>query len=76
MERIISGIGLSNIYEFLSTKFPNKINASIHAKWEAANAMKGAVIGQNANEDGLCAQAVSIFVRYEIFIDPCMTYVN
>lgn len=63
MERIISGIGLSNVYEFLSQKYSFKVNKAIHTEWEEAGSLKGAVVGKYATSDELCRQAMEIFVR-------------
>lgn len=63
MERIISGPGLATIYEFLSKKFPEKVNAKVQAEFEAAKALQGKVVGSYAKEDELCNKAMEIFVE-------------
>ncbi|KNC74598.1 glucokinase, partial [Sphaeroforma arctica JP610] len=60
VERVISGNGISDIYEFLAGKYPDQINEKVHNDWKAARAQKGGVVGQNSGE-GLCKQAMSIF---------------
>ncbi|OQS07608.1 glucokinase [Thraustotheca clavata] len=63
VERIVSGPGLATIYEFLSTKYPEKVNQEIHAKFLQAESLRGAIVGQNAQKDDLCNQAMDIFIR-------------
>lgn len=63
MERVISGKGLSNVYEFLTYKFPEKVQPKVHAEWENAGTMKGAIVSKHATlQDALCLQAMEIFV--------------
>lgn len=62
VERVISGIGLSNIYEFLAQKFPKKVDSAVHQEWKEAGAMQGAVISRHATKNALCGQAMDIFV--------------
>jgi glucokinase len=32
VERVVSGIGLTNVYEFLSSRFPEKVDLVTHHK--------------------------------------------
>ncbi|GKY95851.1 hypothetical protein MPSEU_000545700 [Mayamaea pseudoterrestris] len=64
VERIVSGVGLANIYEFLAQEFPEKRDSDIHAEFEAAGDEKGRVVGVNAtNRPGsLCYEAMQIMM--------------
>ena len=64
VERVVSGKGLANVYEFLSKKFPKKVNPSVHEEFEKAGDMQGRVVGVNANNKGcvLCVQAMEIMM--------------
>jgi glucokinase len=66
VERVVSGRGLANVYEFLAKTFPEKKTQAIHDEFEAASDMQGRVVGLNANvkEDPckLCVQAMEIMI--------------
>ena len=63
VERVVSGKGLANVYEFLAQKFPRRVDKAIHAEFEDAGDMQGAVIGMNAGIKGsLMEQAMQIMV--------------
>lgn len=63
VERVVSGPGLSDIYEFLSQKYPEKVNQKIHDEWINAGSLKGGVVGRNAKKYELCDLAMKTFVR-------------
>lgn len=62
VERVVSGIGLSNVYEFLSTEFPDKIDTKVHEEFLKAGDEQGRVIATNAIPGSLCAQAMDIMM--------------
>ena len=68
IERVVSGRGLANTYEFLAKKFPEDITKDIHDEFEAATDMQGRVVGENANANlnahpcKLCVQAMAIMI--------------
>ena len=66
VERVVSGKGLSNIYEFLASEFPNKVRQDIQDQFENAGALQGKVVGESANSDDnpcpLCVQAMEIMM--------------
>lgn len=64
VERIISGPGLATIYEFLTKKFPEKVNPAVLAEFQSAKSLQGKVVGDHAKTDELCNQAMEIFVAY------------
>jgi glucokinase len=45
----VSGTGLVNVYEFLSEKFPERVDPELHAQIVAAGDMKGKFIAQGAS---------------------------
>ena len=65
VERVVSGKGLANVYEFLAKKFPRKKSNDVHDEFVKTDAdMKGRVVGVNANKDKpdeLCKMAMEIF---------------
>lgn len=61
VERVVSGTGIGNVYEFLCTVFPEKIDPILHAKIETAGAEKGGIIAGNQKESEICKKAMEIF---------------
>lgn len=65
-ERIISGRGLANVYDFLAKTFPKKENTNIQAEFQEAGDLQGKVVGMSANDDNhpceLCVQAMEIMM--------------
>mmetsp|Transcript_15600 Transcript_15600/g.24263 ORF Transcript_15600/g.24263 Transcript_15600/m.24263 type:complete len:369 (+) Transcript_15600:123-1229(+) len=62
VERVVSGMGLANVYEFLSKEFPDKVDKEIHAEFEAAGDMQAKVVALNAKEGTLFHQAMEIMI--------------
>ena len=67
VERVASGKGLANVYEFLSQKFPNSRNPHVHKAFLEAGDEQGRVVAESASStDGtvcaLCQQAMSIMI--------------
>lgn len=64
VERVVSGKGLANVYEFLAKQFPDKVNGDLHKEFESAGALQGRVVGVNANNNAcpLCVQAMEIMM--------------
>ena len=50
MERVVSGTGLANIYEFFAQEFPKKVNQKVHAEFMKVGDMKGKVVATNAKK--------------------------
>jgi len=64
VERVVSGSGLANVYEFLAVKFPEQVDAKIATQISEAGDMKGAIIAKAAdNQDPLCIRTMEIFTR-------------
>lgn len=62
VERVVSGPGLANVYEFLAFKFPDRIDAEVHAEFEKETDMKGKVVAVNAKDGSLCLHAMEIMM--------------
>lgn len=65
VERVCSGSGLVNVYDFLAAEYPDKVDPTAHKQIEAGKDMKGKFIAMNAKPGSLCEQAMIIFARYE-----------
>ena len=61
VERVVSGIGLANVYEFFCATMPDKVNQEVKKAVDAAGDMKGAVIAQH-KEDELCVKTMEVFM--------------
>lgn len=62
VERVVSGTGLANVYEFLSSHMPNKVNPVVHEKIQVAGDQKGRIIAESQQDCELCKQVMEIFV--------------
>lgn len=66
IERVVSGIGLANVYEFLAREFPDRVDANVHAEFESAGDDKGRVVSKQAHNTpgSLGEQALKIMCGY------------
>jgi glucokinase len=74
VERVVSGRGLANCYEFLALEFPDQVDDSIHQAFLEAGDLQGKVVADHARGDqrnALCSQAMEIMMRY-VFIYLCI----
>jgi glucokinase len=63
VERVVSGIGLANVYDFLAYKYPSQIDDTIHTTFLHAGDLQGAIVAANSTTSGsLCAQAMDIMM--------------
>jgi glucokinase len=63
VERVVSGKGLANVYEFLAHKYPERIDQVVHKEFVVAGDEQGKVVGINSDKPGsLCEQAMSIMI--------------
>mmetsp|Transcript_26780 Transcript_26780/g.56546 ORF Transcript_26780/g.56546 Transcript_26780/m.56546 type:complete len:376 (+) Transcript_26780:118-1245(+) len=63
VERVVSGRGLANVYEFLAQKFPDRVDKAIHEEFLNAGDQQGRVVGVNSGKEGsLTAQAAQIMM--------------
>ena len=78
VERIVSGIGLANIYDFLAQREPGRGSSTVRVEFDNARAdLKPVVVGQYATGvggvggeelDEVCAQALEIFMRCAVWV--------
>ena len=63
VERVVSGIGLSNVYDFLAHEYPDRVDKKIQKEYDAAGDDKGRVVAVNAKKGNLCMDAVELMMR-------------
>jgi len=62
-ERVVSGRGLANVYEFLAQKFPERVDKALHDEFLKAGDQQGRVVGMNSTTEGsLMQQATNIMI--------------
>lgn len=61
-ERVVSGMGLANVYEFLAQEFPDNVDKKVHEEFLGAGDMQGKVVSVNAKDGTLCKQALDIMI--------------
>lgn len=66
IERVVSGKGLANVFEFLAKTYPDKVRLDISEEFQGAKDMQGRVVGTNANADvnpcPLCVESMEIMM--------------
>ena len=68
VERVVSGTGLANVYEFLAYQFPQRVDRRVHQEFLQANADdKGRIVAVHAHDDdddddSLCQEALNIMM--------------
>eukprot|EP00429_Kryptoperidinium_foliaceum_P006230 CAMPEP_0176021684 /NCGR_PEP_ID=MMETSP0120_2-20121206/10536_1 /TAXON_ID=160619 /ORGANISM="Kryptoperidinium foliaceum, Strain CCMP 1326" /LENGTH=368 /DNA_ID=CAMNT_0017354805 /DNA_START=30 /DNA_END=1134 /DNA_ORIENTATION=+ len=62
VERVVSGRGLANCYEFLAKEFPDRVDKKMHAEFETAGDLQGKVVSDQAHavKGSLGEQALEI----------------
>lgn len=63
VERVVSGRGLANVYEFLAQEFPDRVDPQVHEQFINAADLQGKVVAENAKEGTLCRQAMDTMIR-------------
>ena len=61
VERVVSGKGLANVYQYLADTFPERVVNEVHAEFLEAGDMQGKVVSVNASPGSLCEDAMNIF---------------
>jgi glucokinase len=62
-ERVVSGRGLANVYEFLAKRFPDRVDKAVHEEFLNAGDQQGRVVGVNSKKEGsLARQATEIML--------------
>eukprot|EP00605_Chrysophyceae_sp_TOSAG23-4_P001616 GSChrysophyteH1.ASY1.ANO1.1776.1 assembled CDS len=64
MERVISGSGLPDVYEYLSQTFPDCVDTSLHEAINNGNDLKAAIIAKNREKNSLCRRTMDIFLTH------------
>ncbi len=65
IERVVSGRGLADVYEFLARKFPDRRDEVVHQAFEKAGDQKGGVVGRNSGTEGsLARQAMELMITH------------
>lgn len=62
VERVVSGRGLCNIYEFLAWREPSKIDQKVHTDF-MNTPHDGAIITKNAKPGSLCEKALGLYAE-------------
>jgi glucokinase len=64
VERVVSGRGLANIFEFLCQhpSFAGKAGAGVVSAFAAAGDLQGKVVAENSGSDPVCAAAMEVFI--------------
>ena len=52
VERVVSGKGLANVYQFLAEKYPERVDAAVHEEFLKAGDQQGRVVGVNSGKEG------------------------
>jgi len=60
VERVVSGTGINNIYEFLAYKFHDEVDDEVHSQ-HIESPKDAGVIARNAKEGTLCEKALKLF---------------
>lgn len=63
VERVVSGTGLANVYEFLANEFPEQVDPEVHEAFLQAKDKQGKVVSESAKEGTLCREAIRIMIR-------------
>ena len=63
VERVVSGMGLLNMYEYFCSIYPDLVNEQINASIASAGDLKGKVIAENRMNCKLCHLTMQEFVR-------------
>jgi glucokinase len=62
VERVVSGTGLANVYEFLAEECPDRVDPKVHEEFLNHGSMRGKIVAENAKEGTLCREAMSIML--------------
>ncbi len=63
-ERVVSGTGLANVYEFLALEYPDWKEERIHDAILSGGDLNGKVVADSVNSKKICALAMDIMIRY------------
>jgi len=63
VERVVSGPGIANIYSFLETHEPEKIDPVVHAAFTASEDLQSKVVADNIATCDLCKDSIEVFLE-------------
>jgi len=61
VERVCSGTGIVNVYDYLAGEYPDRVDKVAHEQIVNGGAMKGKYISMNAKPGSLCEETMLIF---------------
>ena len=61
VERVCSGTGIVNVYDYLAGEYPGRVDKVAHEQIVNGGAMKGKYISMNAKPGSLCEETMLIF---------------
>ncbi|GMH76566.1 hypothetical protein TrST_g10083 [Triparma strigata] len=61
VERVVSGTGLSNVYEFFAEKYSSKRDPNVYEEFKNAGSMKGKVVSVNSSKCVCCEMSMKVF---------------
>lgn len=61
VERVVSGTGLANVYEFFSEKYKKERDESVYEEFLKAGSMKGKVVSVNSGKCKCCEMSMKVF---------------
>jgi len=64
IERVVSGSGLLNVFEYLCATHPDKVNVEIVTAVSAAGDLGAAEIAKHGSDDELCGRTMDIFATH------------
>ena len=62
VERIVSGKGLANVYEFLAHEFAKSVDPKIHEAFLQAGDEQGRIVAEHVGKNRLCQQSMDIMM--------------
>lgn len=62
VERVVSGTGLANCYEFLAQEFPDRVNKEVLAEFLDARDLKGKVVGLSTEKCEVAKMAMETMI--------------
>lgn len=61
VERVVSGPGIANVYDFLAEHYPDQVDKTVDAAFRAAGELGGKIVSENAKAGTLAGMALDIF---------------
>jgi glucokinase len=64
VERVVSGTGLANCFEFFAKEYPAKVNQDVKKEFEEAGDMKGKVVAESTKKCEVAKMAMETMITY------------